>query len=162
MSCCKKIFSSSQKYSDHYYKSHVPPAKLPSPPLNLSCISATTPKDGINEIELLSKAQSTSSSSTSQLVINESDSSDIISLDESSDKNYVPPQPATNFRLALGSQRLGTLNDNQGVAIRKRKTLSKRRLILFDRIPLQTEYFYQVQRLDLVLCVTNKSNSIRL
>jgi hypothetical protein len=49
--------------------------KIPSPPLNLSCISAIALNDiGINEVEVLSKA-STSSTSTSQLVMNESESS---------------------------------------------------------------------------------------
>jgi len=75
MSCSRKLFNSSKKYSDHYYKFHRPEVKMPSPPLNLSCISATALNDiGINEVEVLSKA-STSSTSTSQLVMNESESS---------------------------------------------------------------------------------------
>ena len=99
--------------------------KIPSPPLNLSCISATALNDnGINEVEVLSKA-STSSTSTSQLVMNESESSsDIISLDGSSDKNYTPPQPATSFRQALAAQRPSSSKDNQSSLVRKRKTLS--------------------------------------
>jgi hypothetical protein len=46
--------------------------KITSPPLNLSCISAIALNDiGINEVEVLSKV----STSTSQLVMNESESS---------------------------------------------------------------------------------------
>jgi hypothetical protein len=125
MSCCRKLFNSSKKYSDHYYKFHRPEVKIPSPPLNLSCISAIALNDiGINEVEVLSKA-STSSTSTSQLVMNESESSsDIFFLDGSNDKNYTPPQPATSFRQALAAQPPSSSNDNQSSIVRKRKTLS--------------------------------------
>ena len=103
---------------------------MPSPPLNLSCVSSTAPEEGMNEIEILSKAPS--SSSTSQLVIGESDSSsDVVSLPEEFNyKSYVPSLAATNFRQALASLKPPT-NGNQTI-VRKRKTLSN--IIIFSKI----------------------------
>lgn len=133
MSCCKKLFNTPQKYSDHYYKYHAPQLKIPSPPLNLSCVSAMAHEVGMNEVEILSKTPSASSSSTAQLVVgDQSDSSsDIVSLSgETSYKSCVTSQSATNFQQTIASQKPSS-NDNQNLVERKRKTLSKRKLFYF-------------------------------
>ncbi|KAI9551733.1 hypothetical protein GHT06_022069 [Daphnia sinensis] len=127
MSCCRKLYKSSHKYSAHYYKQHIPQIKIPSPSLNLGCISATPPEDDMNETETVSKTSSTSQLATAHLYSD--NSSDIVSLpDESGDKSLPAQESATNFRQAMASQTLtnrpSSSSDSTFLVARKRKTLS--------------------------------------
>ncbi|XP_032791186.2 uncharacterized protein LOC116928246 isoform X2 [Daphnia magna] len=127
MSCCKKLYKSSHKYSAHYYKQHVPQITIPSPSLNLGCISATPPEDDMNETETVSKTSSTSQLATAHLYSD--NSSDIVSLpDELGDKSLPAQESVPNFRQAMTSQSLtnrpSSSSDSTGLAARKRKTLS--------------------------------------
>ncbi|XP_057379346.1 uncharacterized protein LOC130701400 isoform X2 [Daphnia carinata] len=127
MSCCKKLYKSSHKYSAHYYKQHVPQIKIPSPSLNLGCISATPPEDDMNETETVGKTSTTSQLATAHLYSD--NSSDIVSLpDEFDDKSLPTKESVPNFRQAMASQSLtnrpSTSGDFTGLVARKRKTLS--------------------------------------
>lgn len=119
LSCCQRLFKSSQLYSKHYYRQHKPP----SPPLNLSCVASTSNEEDLLKVSLPSQLTITD--------IESDNSSDIISLpDESGIKHHQKVQPsqqstiATLFRQQF--ERGNSANDSPNPTGRKRKALSRK------------------------------------
>ncbi|KAK4027248.1 hypothetical protein OUZ56_016259 [Daphnia magna] len=82
----QNLYKSSLKHSANYYKQHVPQIKIPSPSLNLGCISATLPENDMNQTETVSNTASPSQLATAHLYSD--NSSNIVSLpDELGDKS---------------------------------------------------------------------------
>lgn len=132
MSCCQRLYKSSQAYSGHYYKKHKPP----SPPFMLSCVPPNMPSPGENLTQI--KETPRKSPATAQLAIAdvESDtSSDIISLpDDSNSKSHhngetpkVGSQPKV-YRQQMLQFKPG---DRAPSVAKKRKALSTLLVLLF-------------------------------
>lgn len=123
LSCCDKLYKSSQSYSTHYYNMHAQQKTTSSSPLSITCLSDNEERGKANKLA--------SSASFSELAMAdaESDSSDVVSLPDDTRSKSFPSKPSTTQRKSYTDQASrsslpSTSNESSKGSARKRKALS--------------------------------------